>query len=35
MAIWPADPKRRGQFVAAQAGLQRWIFRLEIGRRSG
>src|SRR6202030_4353109 len=32
MAIWRADPKRRGQFVAGHAGLQRWIFRLEIGR---
>src|SRR5438067_8274239 len=32
MAVWRADPKRRGQFVAGHAGLQRWIFRLEIGR---
>src|SRR5207248_3588283 len=32
MAVWRADPKRRGQFVAGHAGPQRWIFRLEIGR---
>src|SRR6516165_9284257 len=32
MAVWRADPKRRGQFVAGHARLQRWIFRLEIGR---
>src|SRR6516225_11173779 len=32
MAVWRADPKRRGQFVAGHARLQRWIFRLEISR---
>src|SRR5438045_5488404 len=32
MAVWRADAQRRGQFVAGHAGLQRWIFRLEIGR---
>jgi exodeoxyribonuclease V alpha subunit len=30
MAVWRADPKRRGQFVAGHARLQRWIFRLEV-----
>src|SRR5690348_982194 len=32
MAGWRPDPKRRGKFVAGHARLQRWIFRLEIGR---